>query len=132
MVTPEIVMSRIGLSVSQAEIDKAVFALETYTGADYTAMAELPRSVVNAIIWQTQYMQSNPDVFNARAVASASANGVSISYANGEYPNWLSPLAYKSLHKPAKVTSAKTTNVYTQRDVYLDPDDRYPWKRMRL
>lgn len=105
IVTTTDVMDALGLSVSATDITRAQAVLETITGRQFdltnTYVSHDLYLLKQAVIWETAYLQNNPTVLSAQSgVASASTNGVSISYtADGVEASLVAPMAKRALRK---------------------------------
>jgi hypothetical protein len=130
-ITPDEAFRIAGVTPTSEEIHRATAIIETELGVDLTGYpyqegstfftdvsSNDVRHLMNAIAWQISYMASNPDAFTAQAnIASASANGVSVTYNGGD--GLLAPLAAKCLAR----LSWRRKTVKTISPVA----SRYPW-----
>lgn len=106
LVTPAEVMALMGRSVGAADITRAQFYIALIVGvdlADDVVVEDLGISDVailkQAIIWQVDFNEDHPDLAKRDpSVKSASTNGVSITYSDGQV-NSLSPQAYMCLSR---------------------------------
>lgn len=107
IVDPTEVMDAVGISVSSSDIAQAQSVIETVVDVNLSDaavfagnLARDQRAFERAVIWQTAFLQSNPDaLLRAPDVASASTNGNSITFVQGVSEGFLAPLAAKCLER---------------------------------
>lgn len=111
LVTSEEVYSRVGLTVDIQDIFRAQAVIEDELGEDLTVApfeegstffddisSDDLRLLKNAIMRQVEYLQEHPETLSALSgVQSATANGVSVTYAPGASESFLAPLAKKAI-----------------------------------
>lgn len=108
LTTPLKVLDSTGVDVTFAHIATAQAVVSLVTGVDLDADEPLPyskrdlRALTNAVIWQAPYVKDNPDLTSkATNLASASVNGVSVSYRTDTTAaeQLVSPLAAMALQR---------------------------------
>lgn len=92
-----------GETVTDAEITRATYALETVIGLiESVTRADLTdrdaHFLMLAVAYQTAWMRENPDVFTREDAAAVTQDGASASYRNPD-AHTIAPLARKAIRR---------------------------------
>lgn len=135
--TLQVVATRTGVTVTEAQVTIAQGILESYLGIDETASAPWLkardlRTLARATEYQAAYVAANPDIFTAPDVVALAQPDLAVTFKQGgagTTPRWLAPMAAMALRqfryagpRSVQLESEITDPSLTDDDETADPD----------
>ena len=137
IITTAEVAAILALSLNDADVLQAQAIIELVTGADLTTVnPELRYSEADiyalrtAVLWEVSYLQAHPEAINqASNIASASANGTSVTFNTAATDGYLSPLSARVLARLSWAPGAVTVSTLRPNPTY-DQTPPSAWVRI--